>query len=41
MTRSVIVLGLVIEVLNEENIQGALKIECLSKTIPYYFIISI
>ena len=39
MTGLVIVLGLVIEALNEENIQGALKIECLSKEFIYYFIV--
>ena len=37
MTGLVIVLGLVIEALNEENIQGALKIECLSKAIYLLF----
>ena len=37
MTRLVIVLGLVIEALNEENILDALKIECLSKAIYSLF----
>ena len=39
MTRLVIVLGLVIEALNEENILDALKIECLSKAIYSLFIV--
>ena len=37
MTRLAIVLGLVIEALNEENILGALKIECPSKAIYLLF----
>ena len=37
MTRLGIVLGLVIEALNEENMLGALKIECLSKAIYLLF----
>ena len=37
MTRLVIVLGLVIETLNEEYILDAMKIECLSKAIYLLF----
>ena len=37
MTRLAIVLGLVIKALNEENILGALKIECPSKAIYLLF----
>ena len=37
MTRLGIVLGLVMEARNEENILGALKIECLSKAIYLLF----
>ena len=39
MTRLVIVLGLVIEALNEENIQGALKLSVFQRPFIYYFIV--